>query len=386
MLAGMSRSADLLAHLVAFDTTSRNSNLPLVDWVRDYLDGLGVESRLVPDASGAKANLLASTGPLETPGIVLSGHTDVVPVDGQAWSVDPFRPTLRDGRLYGRGTTDMKGFLACALAAAAQAAGTPLKKPLKLAISYDEEIGCVGIADMIASLEPGIGLPECCIVGEPTSMRAAIGHKGKVFLRATCHGTPGHTAMAPDFLNALHLAADFISALRDIQTRIEKSGPRDPAYAIPYSTVHAARLAGGVALNIVPERAVLDFEVRHLASHDPRTIIADIEAAAEAIAAPHRARFPDARIEVEVVKSYPGLDTPADHPFVATVCDATGGVETTKVAYGTEAGYFAGLGIPTVVCGPGDMDQGHKPDEFVAVSQLAACDAMLARLIEKVCR
>ncbi|MCC0016495.1 MAG: acetylornithine deacetylase [Rhodobiaceae bacterium] len=382
----MTSTREILEALIGFASVSTDSNLDIIGWIEDFLQRGGFDCHRVGDATGLKAGIYAVAGPKGPGGLLLSAHSDVVPVEGQNWTRKPFRLTEDDGLLYGRGTTDMKGFLACALAAAAQAAGTPLKKPLKLAISYDEEIGCVGIADMIASLEPGIGLPECCIVGEPTSMRAAIGHKGKVFLRATCHGTPGHTAMAPDFLNALHLAADFISALRDIQTRIEKSGPRDPAYAIPYSTVHAARLAGGVALNIVPERAVLDFEVRHLASHDPRTIIADIEAAAEAIAAPHRARFPDARIEVEVVKSYPGLDTPADHPFVATVCDAAGGVETTKVAYGTEAGYFAGLGIPTVVCGPGDMDQGHKPDEFVAVSQLAACDAMLARLIEKVCR
>ncbi|MEZ5877479.1 MAG: acetylornithine deacetylase [Tepidamorphaceae bacterium] len=381
-----SSTRDILESLIGFASVSSESNHDIIGWIGDFLSRHGYECHRVPDATGTKAGIFAAIGPKGPGGLLLSSHSDVVPVTGQNWTCDAFRMSEADGRLYGRGTTDMKGYLACSLAAAAKAGKAGLKKPLKLAISYDEEVGCIGIRDMIGALEPSIGLPECCVVGEPTSMQVANGHKGKVFLRATCRGTPGHSAMAPDFLNALHLAADFINALRKVQVDIAAGDIRDDDYDVSYSTVHAGRMEGGFALNIVPETATVDFEIRHLAGHDPVDILAAIEAAAETIVSPLRARFASAAIEIEEVKSYPGLDTPAGDPFVALACECAGVRETLKVAYGTEAGYFSALGIPTVVCGPGNMDQGHKPDEFVAISQLDACNAMLDKLIGKVCK
>jgi len=381
----VSQSRDILERLIGFASVSSQSNLDIIVWIEDFLTRQGYACHRVPDATGTKAGIFACLGPEGQGGLLLSSHCDVVPVTGQNWTRDPFVMSEAGGKLYGRGTTDMKGFLACSLAAAANAGKADLNRPLKLAVSYDEEVGCLGIRDMIGELGPSIGLPEYCVVGEPTSMQVAIGHKGKVFLRATCHGTPGHSAMAPDFLNALHLASDFVTALRRIQADIAAGGVRDTDYDVPYSTVHAGRMEGGVALNIVPDTATVDFEIRHLAGHEPGDILAAIRAAADAIIAPLRERFPVAAIEIEEVKSYPGLDTPADNPFVAVARDCSGYAGIIKVAYGTEAGYFSSLGIPTVVCGPGNMDQGHKPDEFVAISQLDQCDAMLARLIGRLC-
>ncbi|MFN0262796.1 acetylornithine deacetylase [Tepidamorphus sp. 3E244] len=381
----MRESRDILEKLIAFPTVSERSNHDIIAWVEELLSGAGFTCRRVESLSGEKSGLYATLGPEGPGGLLMSSHSDVVPVEGQAWTRDAFEMIEDDGKLYGRGTTDMKGFLACSLAAALRHADRPLKTPLKLSVSYDEEIGCVGIREMNGDLEPSIGLPDCCIVGEPTSLAVATGHKGKLFLRATCRGTPGHTAMAPDFLNALHLATDLVTGLRGMQEKFATSGARDEGYEVPYTTIHVAKIAGGIAANIVPEHALVEFEVRHLAADDPRQIVSDLRKLADAIAAPHRARFPAAAVEIEELKSYPGLDIDRDHEFVATVLDASHGAKTTKVAYGTEAGFFSALGIPTVVCGPGNMDQGHRPDEFIARSQLDACDAMLDALIARVC-
>lgn len=382
----MRTTAEILGTLIGFDTVSERSNLAIIAWIEDFLRAHGFDCHRVGDASGEKAGLFAQVGPCGDGGLLLSAHCDVVPVEGQAWSRDPFRMSREGGRLYGRGTTDMKGFLACALNAAARAAAGALERPLKLAVSYDEEIGCVGIRDMIGHMRPAIGLAGACVVGEPTSMRVAVGHKGKLFARATCHGTPGHTAMAPEFLNALHLATDLVASLRALQARLAREGPADPAYSIPYSTVHVASVHGGVAANIVPEHASVDFEIRHLPQVDPQSILDEVRGAIGTICAACADRFPRARIDLDILKAYPGLETDADHPFVRSVLECTPAREITKVAYGTEAGYFSALGIPTVVCGPGDMDQGHKPDEFIEIAQLDACDAMLDALIARVCR
>jgi acetylornithine deacetylase len=372
----------ILERLVAFDTVSAKPNRALMDYVQGVLAEAGIDSTLIPDASGGKANLFATVGPQDRGGVMLSGHTDVVPVEGQDWTLPPLALTRRDGRLYGRGTTDMKGFCAAAIAAALRAAKRPLKVPLHLALSYDEEVGCMGVRSLIDMLEAAPHRPAMCIVGEPTGMQVATGHKGKIALRATCTGREGHSALAPLALNALHLAADFIGALRAVQADVAAHGLRDGDYDVPYTTLHAGVLWGGVQVNIVPNQAVLDFEIRSLAEEDTDALIARLREGAEAIVAPLRADFPEAAIRVERLWDYPGLGTPSQAEVVNFVKGLTGANGTIKVAYGTEGGLFSRrLGIPTVICGPGSMAQGHKPDEYVTEDQLDRCDAMLEALL-----
>jgi acetylornithine deacetylase len=375
---------EILDRLVAFDTVSSRPNIALMHHVRELLEAAGIAVTLIPDAGGGKANLFASTGPVGQGGVMLSGHTDVVPVEGQAWTHPPFQLTEREGRLYGRGTADMKGFVACAVAAMVKAARRPLKVPLHLALSYDEEIGCMGVRSLIDMLATAPVKPRFCIVGEPTGMQVATGHKGKVALRATCTGREGHSALAPLALNALHLAGDFLAAVRGLQAEVAATGLRDGDYDVPYSTLHVGKMSGGVQVNIVPNHAVLDFEIRSLAGEDVAGLIARLEAAAEGIVAPLRAEFPEAAIRIERLWDYPGLGTPSDAGVVNFVKGLTGANGTIKVAFGTEGGLFdQRLGIPTVICGPGSMAQGHKPDEFVTVEQLARCEAMLAALTDR---
>ena len=377
------QTRDILERLIAFETVSSQPNIALIEWVRDLLGKAGIDSTILPDPAGHKANLYATVGPSGQGGVMLSGHTDVVPVDGQAWTRPAFALTEDDGRLYGRGTTDMKGFCAAAIALMLRAArAKPLRTPLHLALSFDEEVGCLGVRSLIDMLETAPVRPAMCIVGEPTGMAVATGHKGKVALRATCKGREGHSALAPMALNALHLAADFIGVIRDLQARIAATGVRDGDYDVPYTTLHAGKMQGGVQVNIVPNTAVIDFEIRSLAEDDPEAIISALRAEAEAIVAPLRAEFPEAGIVIERLWDYPGLGTPSDAGVVNFVKGLTGANGTIKVAYGTEGGLFAQrLGIPTVICGPGSMAQGHKPDEYISREQLARCEAMLDALL-----
>ncbi len=364
------KTLDLLDRLVAFPTVSADSNLPLIDFVRTYLTERGFECRLVPDGDGAKANLLATIGQRRDDGILLSGHTDVVPVATQAWASDPFKLTRHGTRLHGRGSTDMKGFLASVLSAADRIDATALRRPLHIAFSHDEEIGCVGVRSLIDMLVRERFKAAFCIVGEPTSMSIALGHKGKLAAQARFRGEAGHSSLAPRFVNAIHLACDFVSALRNVQTTIADTGRRDAAYDIPYTTVHAGRIAGGEVLNIVAEAASVDFEIRHLAEDDVEEILSVIRAAAGVGA------------EIEVRNAYPGLAT-SPHSAVADFATRVAGeVPMTKVSFGTEAGLFATrLGLETVVTGPGNMDQGHQPDEFIEESELRRCDALMDRVI-----
>ena len=374
----------ILQHLLGFDTTSSNPNMDLMLYVQGLLAQHGIAAVLIPDATGGKANLYASVGPEGQGGVMLSGHTDVVPVLGQNWTVPPFAMTERDGRIYGRGATDMKGFVACAIAALLRAADQPLQVPLHLALSYDEEVGCMGVRSLVEMLEAAPLRPRMCIVGEPTAMQVATGHKGKIALRATCIGREGHSALAPLALNALHLAADFVTAVRGLQARVAATGLSDGDYDVPYTTLHIGKLNGGVQVNIVPNTAVIDFEIRSLAGEDTDALIADLRAAAEAITAPLRAEFPEAEIRIERLWDYPGLGTPSDAGVVNFVKALTGANGTIKVAFGTEGGLFdARLGIPTVICGPGSMAQGHKPDEYVSLEQLERCEAMLSALVTR---
>lgn len=375
---------EILDRLIAFDTVSSNPNRALMDFVAGLLAGAGITARLVPDATGGKANLWATVGPSDRGGVMLSGHTDVVPVEGQAWTKPPFRLTEEGGRLYGRGTADMKGFVAAAVAAMLRASRRDLKVPLHLALSYDEEVGCMGVRSLIDLLAAAPVRPAMCIVGEPTGMQVATGHKGKVALRATCTGREGHSALAPLALNALHLAADFLGVIRALQARLAAVGPFDGDYDVPYTTVHAGRMQGGVQVNIVPNMAVTDFEIRSLAGTDVDALIAELRAGAETIVAPLRAAFPEAAITVDRLWDYPGLGTPTDAGVVRFVQSLTGANGTMKVAFGTEGGLFdARLGVPTVICGPGSMAQGHKPDEFVTLEQMARCETMLDALLDR---
>jgi acetylornithine deacetylase len=378
------QTADILARLIGFDTTSSKPNRALMDWVQDLLGGAGIAAQIIPDASGGKANLYATIGPQDRPGVMLSGHTDVVPVDGQVWTRPPFVLTEAEGRYYGRGTTDMKGFVASALAAALMAARRPLATPLHLALSHDEEVGCLGVVSMIDMLAHAPHLPAMCIVGEPTGMQVATGHKGKIALRATCTGREGHSALAPMALNALHLGADFLGALRRLQDEVAASGLRDGDYDVPYTTLHVGKMQGGVQVNIVPNSCTLDFEIRNLAGDDPQALIDRLRVEADRITAPLKAAFPEAAISIDRLWDYPGLGTPTSAPVVQFVKSLTGANGTMKVAFGTEGGLFSSrLGIPTVICGPGSMAQGHKPDEWVSVGQIARCDAMLAALLDR---
>ncbi len=378
----MTRSLSILADLIGHPTVTRQTNLALIEHVRAMLAAQGIASTLVFDETGTKANLFASTGPADVPGVVLSGHTDVVPVDGQAWSLEPFTLTQRDGRLYGRGSADMKGFIACAVHAMMEASSLRLKRPLQLALSYDEEIGCVGVRRLLDLLEVAPVRPYLCIVGEPTMMRLATGHKGKTALHATCHGREGHSAQAPFTVNALHLGCDLVNEVRQLQASISRQGGRDEAYDVPYTTLHVGKFNGGVALNIVPNRCEIDFEIRNIAHDDPHALVDVLKAAASRITAQAQTVVPEARVEIVEVNSYPGLDTSRTQDAVDFVRSFHPEDEVLKLAFGTEGGLFtARLGVPVVVCGPGSITQAHKPDEFVEAAQLDQCDAFLAKLL-----
>ncbi|MCT4610005.1 MAG: acetylornithine deacetylase [Pelagimonas sp.] len=382
----MTTTLDILDKLIRFDTVSSNSNLALASYVEGFLEARGFTVHRITDPGGEKTGLYAEKGPAGD-GVLLSAHTDVVPVAGQSWTKDPFHLTRDGDRLYGRGTTDMKGFVASLMALADRASAADLREPLKIALSYDEEVGCVGLQQMLDRLAPMLGQPRACFVGEPTEMQVAIGHKGKAALRAVCHGSSGHSALAPRFTNALHLATDFITELRRLQALYAREGAQDTAYSVPYTSFHVGKMSGGTALNIVPDRAELTFEYRHLAADQGKEILSQIQSAAARVGASYQSQCPEARVEVEQYNAYPGLDVAQSHAVVSYAQKLARSNSTTKVAFGTEAGFFSELGIPTVVCGPGSMEsQGHKPDEYLELSQLKACDAMMDRLLEDISR
>jgi acetylornithine deacetylase len=380
------RSIEILDALVGFDTTSRNSNLPLIGWIEDYLDRHGVAHERIPDRSGTKSNVWATIGPAGTPGYILSGHTDTVPVDGQTWASDPFRLARRDGKLFARGSTDMKGFLACCLAAVPAMTARPLQQPIHLAISYDEEVGCVGVRDMIAQLNNAPVRPAGCFVGEPTGMGVVIGHKGKRSLRVSVRGQTCHSSLAPQGVNAVEYAARLIVKIRDMAERFASEGARDPLYDVPFTTGHTGVVSGGTALNIVPDACWFEFEFRTIAADDAGTLIDEVAAyAREKLEPAMKAVAPQAGITFEEKSGFPGLETPAGAALVGLTKELAGANSLAKVAYGTEAGLFAAAGIPSVVIGPGSIDQAHKADEFIAESELAQCGAFLDRLLAR-CR
>jgi acetylornithine deacetylase len=373
-----------LGRLIAHPTISADSNLPLMNELRAELQRLGADCTLFPDTSGQKMALLARIGPDLQGGIMLSGHVDVVPVTGQTWTVPPFEMTRNGTRLYGRGTTDMKGFVAAMLALAQRA--PTLSRPLWLALSYDEEVGCLGVRPMLAHLVARNIRPDLVMVGEPTSMRLGLGHKGKLAFTVTATGVARHSAEAPLALNALHLAADFMAEARKIQEDIARDGPHEDGYSVPHATVHVGRLTGGTVVNLVPDRAELLMELRLLAKDDATALTQRLRDAAMRILAPLRPRFPEADLEIERTGAYPGLSTglsPSVDHFRACLPPGT---DCCKLSYGTEGGLFAqSLGVPVVICGPGDMAQGHRPDEFIDCHQLALCDRVLDAALAKFC-
>lgn len=377
----MPTSRDLLADLIAFDTTSRESNLALIDYVRAYLAGLGIDSELLFNAERSKANLYARIGPAGAGGVMLSGHSDVVPVDGQAWSVPPFQLSERDGRLYGRGTADMKGFIACVLAALPRFLDAPLRLPLHIAISYDEEVGCLGVRSLVERLRASPERPAICLIGEPTEMRPVLGHKGKLAMRCEVHGAACHSAYAPQGVNAIEYAAKLIGRLGEIGERLAAPEHHDGRFEPPYSTVQTGLIQGGRALNIVPAECRFDFEMRALPTDDPQQVAAELRDYAERELLPRmRALSAASEIRFSELSSYPGLLTDAASEAAQLLALIAEREDFTTVAFGTEGGLFDAAGVATVVCGPGSMEQGHKPDEFVSLEQLERCDALLARL------
>ncbi|MCW3475915.1 acetylornithine deacetylase [Limobrevibacterium gyesilva] len=377
-------TAEMLERLVGFDTTSRNTNLALIDFIRAYLDGWGVPYRVSTDPTGRKANLHAIVGPHMPGGIALSGHVDTVPVDGQAWSSDPFALRRADGKLYGRGAADMKGFIASCLAAVPDLQARGLARPAHLFITYDEETDMGGARRLIGDLEDSSLRPAMCIVGEPSLMQPILAHKGRLALRVTAHGKAGHSSEPGRGVNAVHAVAAAIGYVAAEQRRFAAEGPFAEGFDPPHTTPHVGTVEGGTILNIIPERASFVMEWRTIPQDD---FFAEMERlrryAATQIEPAMKAVDPACGFEFEVLDWIPGLALAPDHALTTLVKQLTGSNSTGKVSYGTEGGLYEAAGIPTIVCGPGSIAQAHKPDEWIEQTQLDACDAFLRRLADR---
>jgi acetylornithine deacetylase len=371
---------EMIERFIAFPTVSRDSNLGLIEWTRDHLTRIGVTSRLTYDRSGKKANLFATLGESKDGGIVLSGHTDVVPVDGQDWDTDPFRATLRDGRIYGRGSADMKSFIATALALAPEFLERRLPAPVHFAFSYDEEVGCLGVRGLIADLkEQGIAAGGC-IVGEPTEMRPIIAHKGTHRFRCCVRGKEAHSSYTNQGVNAIEYAAKLIVHIREIADRMALQEAKNFDFTVPYSTLQTGTVHGGTAANIVPRDCEFQFEFRTLPGTDATQLYREIESYADIVVAAMREEAPEASISFEPTSSSPGLLMREDDPVVQLAAALARSSPNGGVSYGTEAGLFQHAGIPTVICGPGSIEQAHRPNEYVSLDQVARCEIFLKRL------
>ena len=373
-------SLQLAQTLVRLDTRSHVSNLPLIHFVRDHLAALGIASRLSYNADKTKANLFATLGAHKPAGVVLSGHTDTVPWDGQDWSQDPLSGSLRDGRLYGRGSADMKGFIAVALANARHLAEGAAPFAVHLALSYDEEVGCFGVRELIADLREAGIRPLACIVGEPTSMVPAIAHKGVYRYKCCVRGKEAHSSLTPLSVNAIEMAARLVGRVRDMAEEFERSEPRYAGFDVPFSTASVGQFHGGIADNVVPRDAEFRYEFRDLPTANARAMQAQVLAHARALEPAMRQVAPDAGFRFETICEIPSFLGSADDAVTRLALRLSGAAQTTLVAFGTEAGLFKGAGIPTVVCGPGSIQQAHQPDEFVALEQLARCEAFVRGL------
>jgi acetylornithine deacetylase len=373
----MPDTIETLATLAAFPTISADRNEALIRYAATRITAAGGRVHTLAGAVPGKFNLLASLGPDTGAGIVLSGHSDVVPVLGQNWHSDPFTLTERDGKLHARGASDMKGFLAAMLTAAERSAPAKLSRPLHLVFSYDEEIGCVGVRDLLARLRAQNFEAQGCIIGEPTGLRVITGHKGKIAGCICCRGKAAHSANPALGCNAIMLAGDMLGEMATMQQELAR-GPRNDAYKFPFTSLHAGTIKGGVALNIVPDSCDIEFEIRYVTGEDTEALLARLRAAGARLAASSNG----GAVEVRVTNEYPGLETKSDATIVRAALDAADSAETGKADFGTEAGLFGeALGLETVVCGPGSIDRAHKADEYVTREELAACDAFLDRVI-----
>jgi acetylornithine deacetylase len=380
-------SVDLIRKLVGFPTVSRDSNLELIDFVREYLRPHDARIRITYDDDRRKANLFASLGPRDDGGIVLSGHTDVVPVDGQPWDTDPFSLVEKDGALYGRGTSDMKGFVGCTLSLIAEYAARGFAAPVHLAFSYDEEVGCLGVGRMLKDLAQAGIRPRSCIVGEPTLMKPVIAHKGKKGFRCTVRGLASHSAYAPRGVNAVEAAAEAIAFLKRMARRHRDQGPYDRSFDIAYTTVHTGPVHGGTALNIVPHACTFDFEFRCLPGDDPDVLLREFMDYVHGTLEPEMKAVDAAcGFQVRPLSHIGAMDTRAESEIVALAQELSGISEIGKVSFGTEGSQFQQAGIATVVCGPGSIEQAHRPNEYVSLDQIAQCERFLRRLMERISR
>ncbi len=371
---------EILQRLVAFDTTSHKTNIPCAEYVRDYLAGHGIEARILPADDGIHANLFATVGPDAPGGIALSGHMDVVPVTGQPWDTDPFTVVEKDGRLYGRGTCDMKGYLACVLAVAPELKRRRLTRPFHLVFSYDEEVGCTGVKPMIAEFGRSLPTPEIVLVGEPSRMAVVDAHKGGYRFRTEVIGKDAHSSKPQLGVGSIMIAAELITELKRIEERL-KAKLHSARFDPPYASISVSAIEGGIAHNIIPPRCAFSWGVRALPGMDTLAIKRELDAFAERALLPAmRAVSPDCSITTELLGELPPFYSGEASPATTLALKIAGQNETYAVPYGTEASHFQAAGCSSVICGPGDIDQAHQPNEFVEIAELERCLAFLDRL------
>jgi len=379
----LQNTIELLKTLVAFDTTSRESNLGLIEFIRDHLLSLGIQSRLSYDAQKRKANLFATFGDMPGRGIVLCGHTDVVPVDGQAWDTNPFQAHIADGKIYGRGAVDMKGFIAASLAMLPAYMASDLKQPLHLAFTYDEEVGCIGVQTLIRDLQEANIRPAGCFVGEPTRMQVMTGHKGMRVTRCHVRGLEAHSSMAPEAVNAIEYAGRLIEKIRNMATEIRAQGPFDSVFKIPHTTMQTGMIKGGAAPNIVAKDCEFVFDCRTLPQSNSDELINQIQAHAEVLKAEMRKIHAQSDITFETLANAAPLATSEEAPISYLGAALARNNLLGRVSFATDAGWLHQAGIPCVVVGPGDIEVAHKPNEFIEISQIEECLGFLDRLRER---
>jgi acetylornithine deacetylase len=376
----------MIERLIGFQTVSRDSNLGLIEWARDYLQGFGAVTRLTYDPTGKKANLFATLGDSKKPGLILSGHTDVVPIDGQNWDTDPFVAVERDGKLYARGSADMKGFIGIILAQAPKFAAAlrdgRLDAPLHYSLSYDEEVGCIGVRGLIRDLETHDIRPAGCVVGEPTSMQPIIAHKGTHRFRCAVHGREAHSSYVTHGVNAIEYAARLVVFIRRIADRLAQGETRDYGFTVPYSTLSTGVIHGGIAANVVPKDCVFQFDMRTLPQASPEALYQEIRAHAQELAREMQAVDAGSGIELDWVSQTVGLAAAETDAIVRWAMKLSRNSQAGKVSYGTEAGLFQKMGVPSVICGPGDIAQAHRPNEFVTLEQLAQCERFMDCILD----
>ena len=382
----------LIKKWVSFASVSRDSNLPIIEWTQQLLEAQGVECHLTCDDTGQKANLLATLpahdGESKVGGLVLSGHTDVVPVDGQPWVTDPFEAQIIGDKLYGRGVTDMKSYGATALMMVPELLKRKLKRPLHLAFSYDEEIGCIGVHRLIADMQARGYRPAGCIVGEPTGMQVVIAHKGKHGYKTSVRGFEAHSSLTPQGVNAVEIACEFVTHLKSMHRTLAKNGPFDAVYDVPHTTIHTGVIAGGTALNIIPRDCDVTWEIRHHHLNSPDQLFAQAKAFADSLVPAMLSVAADTGITHVRTSMLPGFATDAQSD-IAQLCFRCAGTDASsaasKVSFGTEASLFHNAGVPTIVCGPGHIAQAHQPNEWVKLEQLAWCERFMRALADEIC-